>query len=90
MSEPLHLLIYEYVEDIVERRGPHRDAHVELIREYLADGRCVIAGALGAPIHGGLLAFREAADAEAFAAADSFMTAGLIVSSRVEPWALVT
>ena len=90
MSELLHLLVYEYVEDMSERRAPHREAHLALIREYQADGRLAIGGALGVPVHGGLIAFREAADAEAFAAADPYKAAGLIVSSRVEPWAVVT
>ena len=90
MSELLHLLVYEYVEDMTERRAPHRDAHLELIRRYQADGRLAITGGVGVPVHGGLLAFREAADAEAFAAEDPYKAAGLIVSSRVEPWAVVT
>jgi uncharacterized protein YciI len=90
MPELLHLLVYEYVEDMAERRAPHRDAHLALIREHRQDGRLVIGGAIGVPVHGGLLAFREAADAEAFAADDPYKAAGLIVSSRVEPWAVVT
>jgi len=90
MSELLHLLVYEYVEDMAARRAPYRDAHLELIRSYQADGRLVIAGAIGVPAHGGLLAFRGAADAEAFVAEDPYKAAGLIVSSRVEPWAVVT
>jgi uncharacterized protein YciI len=90
MSELLHLLVYEYVADMTERRAPHRDAHLELIRGYAEDGRLVIAGGVGVPVHGGLLAFRELADAEAFAAADPYKAAGLIASSRIEPWAVVT
>ncbi len=90
MSELLHLLVYDYVEDMAERRAPHRDAHLELIRTYHADGRLAIAGGIGVPVHGGLLAFREAADAESFAAEDPYGKAGLVVSSRVEPWAVVT
>lgn len=90
MLEPLHLLTYEYVEDMTERRAPHRDAHLALIQRYQADDRLVIAGGVGVPVHGGLLAFREAADADAFAAEDPYEAAGLIVSSRVEPWAVVT
>jgi uncharacterized protein len=90
MSELLHLLVYEYVEDMTARRAPHRDAHLALIRRYQADDRLVIAGGIGVPVHGGLLAFREATDAEAFAAEDPYKAAGLIVSSRVEPWAVVT
>jgi uncharacterized protein YciI len=90
MSELLHLLVYEYVEDMTTRRTPYREAHLELIRRYHADGRLVIAGGIGVPVHGGLLAFRDAADAEAFAAEDLYKAAGLIVSSRIEPWAVVT
>jgi uncharacterized protein len=90
MSELLHLLVYEYVEDMAERRAPHRDAHLELIRRYQAEDRLVIAGGIGVPVHGGLLAFREAADAEAFAAEDPYKAADLITGSRVEPWAVVT
>ena len=90
MSELLHLLVYEYVEEMAERRAPHREAHLALIQRYRADDRLAIAGAVGVPVHGGLLAFREAADADAFAAEDPYKAAGLIVSSRVEPWAVVT
>ncbi len=90
MPELLHLLVYEYVEDMTERRAPHREAHLELIRSYRTDHRLVIAGGIGVPVHGGLIAFREAADAEAFAAEDPYKAAGLIASSRVEPWAVVT
>lgn len=89
MSELLHLLVYDYVEDMTTRRAPHREAHIALIRRYQADGRLVIAGGIGVPVHGGLLAFREATDAESFAAEDPYKAAGLIVSSRVEPWAVV-
>jgi uncharacterized protein len=90
MSELLHLLVYEYVEDMTERRAPYREAHLDLIRSYQADGRIVIAGGIGVPVHGGLLAFRDVADAEAFAAEDPYRAAGLITGSRVEPWAVVT
>jgi len=90
MSELLHLLVYDYVPDMAERRAPHREAHLELIRAYHADGRLVIAGGVGVPVHGGLLAFREALDAERFAAEDPYVEAGLVTASRVEPWAVVT
>jgi uncharacterized protein YciI len=90
VPDPLQLLIYDYVPDIAERRAPHREGHLALIQRYQAEDRLVIAGAVGVPVHGGLLAFREAADAEAFVAEDPYGAAGLIVSSRVEPWAVVT
>jgi len=90
MPTTLHLLRYEYVPDMAIRRAPHRDAHLALIAAYHADGRLAIAGGVGNPVHGGLLAFRDAAAAEAFAAEDPYRSAGLIVASAVEPWAVVT
>jgi uncharacterized protein len=90
VSELLHLLIYDYVEDVAERRAPYREGHLELIRRWQEGGRLVIAGGLGVPPHTGLLAFREASDAEAFAAEDPYGPAGLVKAWRVEPWAVVT
>lgn len=89
MPELLHLLIYEYVEDMATRRAPHREAHLALIRRYADEGRLVRAGAVGDPVSGGLLVFRDAADAAAFAAEDPYGAAGLVTSWRVEPWTVV-
>jgi uncharacterized protein len=90
VADPLQLLIYDYVPDMAARRAPHRESHLALIAQYRADDRLVIAGGIGDPVHGGLLAFRTAADAEAFAAADPYGAAGLVTSWRVEPWAVMT
>jgi hypothetical protein len=90
MPERLQILRYEYVEDIAERRAEHRDAHLAAIKRYADDDRIVIAGAVGDPPHTGLIVFREAADAEAFAEADPYVRAGLVVRRTVEPWNVVT
>ena len=85
----LQLLTYTYVEGMAERRAPHRPAHLALIEEYVADGRLVVAGAVGAPPSTGLLAFATVEAAESFAAADPFGTAGLVVSWSIQPWVVV-
>jgi uncharacterized protein YciI len=90
VPETLHLLQYEYVPDIAERRAPHREAHLKLIAEFHEAGRIVIGGAVGDPPHAGLIAFRRADDAEAFRDADPYGEAGLVVKSTVEPWTVVT
>lgn len=90
MPETLHLLIYEYVPDVVDRRGPYREGHLAAIARFHAEGRLVIAGAAGDPPSRGLLAFRDPADAAAFMAADPYVEAGLVVAHRVEPWTVVT
>lgn len=83
-----HVLFYEYVADVVERRAPYREAHLARIR---ADERIVMAGALGDPVHGAAIVFRDAApeDIEVFAAADPYVEAGLVSARRIEPWNLV-
>ncbi len=90
MPETLQILHYEYVPDMVDKRQPHREAHLDLIKRWHGDDRLVIAGAVGDPPHGGLLVFRSAEDAEAFAGDDPYVEAGLVVSRRVEPWTVVT
>lgn len=90
MPERLQILRYEYVDDIVERRAEHRDAHLEAIRRYHADGRIVIAGAVGDPPRSGLIVFRDAADARAFAESDPYVRAGLVTERTIEPWNVVT
>jgi uncharacterized protein len=87
-----HLLLYDYVaENVLERRAPHRDAHLSLVREWLADGRILMAGALGDPPHGAALVFAvsDPADVERFAESDPYVASGLVTAWRVEPWNVV-
>ncbi len=92
MSLPLRLLAlrYAYVPDVVERRAPHREAHLELVRGWCEEGRLVIAGALGDPPSGAIFGFDcdEAAVGE-FVAADPYVAAGLVSERTVEPWTVV-
>ena len=90
MPETLHALFYDYGPDIAERRAPHRSAHLELVRAYHEDDRLVMAGAYGDPIVGGLLVFRSAEAAEAFANEDPYVSGGLVERWRVHPWTVVT
>jgi uncharacterized protein YciI len=90
MPEILHLLMYEYPDDLLERRKPYREGHLAAIERYHAAGRMVIAGAAGDPPDTGLLAFRDRAGLEAFLAEDPYVAGGVVVSHRVVPWTVVT
>jgi len=82
-------LLYDYVsEDLIERRAPHRPAHIALVREWMADGRLLMGGALGDPPHGGLLVFESGA--EEFVARDPYVSSGIVTAWRVEPWSVVS
>ena len=87
------MLFYEYVkENVLERRAPHREAHIALVREWMADGRILMAGALGDPPQGAALVFavEEPAEVERFTAADPYVESGLVTAWRVEPWSVVS
>jgi uncharacterized protein len=86
-----HILFYDYVEDILERRDPFREAHLERIRAEQAAGRIVMAGALGDPVTGGVLIWTGVSPEEidAFARSDPYTQGGLVMDWRIEPWAVV-
>jgi uncharacterized protein YciI len=85
------LLLYDYPDDVLERRAPHREEHLELVRQWKEDGRLLLAGAIGDPVSGGALAFRvdDEADIDKFMKADPYVREGVITGHRVEPWNIV-
>jgi len=90
-DDPHFLLLYTYVDDMVDRRGPHRQAHLDRIQAEQAAGRVVMAGALGTPPTGGAMVWHGVTrdDIEQFAAGDPYVAAGLVTEQRIEPWTLV-
>ena len=91
MPERLHLLHYDYVEGILEKRAPHRDAHLAYARRWKDEGRILLAGVVGDPPTGALFVFRveDPAELERFAEEDPYVHAGLVTARRVEPWMVV-
>ncbi|HUJ35008.1 MAG TPA: YciI family protein [Solirubrobacteraceae bacterium] len=89
MADTHHILFYDYVGDILEKRVPHREAHLNEIRAGKEDGRIVMAGPLGDPPHGAAIVFKDQAAADAFARADPYVTNGLVTDWRVELWSVI-
>jgi uncharacterized protein len=90
-SSTHHILFYDYIDDMAERRGPYREAHLAGITVEREAGRIVMAGALGDPPHGAAIVFRGVTpeEIEAFATADPYATAGLVTAHRIERWNVV-
>ena len=83
------VLIYELVDDYLERRAALRDDHLTLARAAHERGELLLAGALADPYDRALLVFAGdgPAAAEAFAAADPYVTArsgGVVDGAPVE------
>jgi uncharacterized protein len=90
-TEDTYLLLYTYVDDIADRRGPYREAHLERIRAEREAGHITQAGALGTPPTGGAIVWTGVTpeDIERFTAADPYVVNGLVTAQRIERWNLV-
>ena len=86
-----YLLIYDLVEDYIERRGPLRAEHLALARAAEARGELVLGGAFANPPDTAVLLFRgdSPAAAERFAAGDPYVANGLVARWRVREWTTV-
>jgi len=87
-----YALLYDVVDNFVERRAPYRGAHLQLVEEAHGRGELVMAGALGDPPDGALLVFRasDPSIAEDFARNDPYVTNGVVTGWQVRPWNVVT
>jgi hypothetical protein len=86
-----YLLLYDYVEEMADRRGPYREAHLGRIRAGQDEGRIVLAGALGDPPHGAAIVFRGAThnEIEQFVQDDPYVEAELVTKWYIERWKIV-
>jgi uncharacterized protein YciI len=86
-----HLLFYDYVADMAERRTPYREDHLRLAREAASRGELLLAGALADPIDGAVFVFSTEAPAtvERFVAGDPYVRAGLVTAWRIRRWQVV-
>ena len=85
------LLLYELVDDYLERRAPLRPEHLGLAEAAHERGDLVMAGALSDPADRAVLVFRgeDGSAAEAFARADPYVREGLVRAWEVRAWNVV-
>jgi len=88
----MHLaLIYELVDDYLERRPPLRDEHLELARAANARGDLVMAGAFNEPADRALLVWATEDDSvvRSFIESDPYVRNGLVSSWSIRKWNVV-
>ncbi len=83
------LLRYRFAPAYLERRGAFRAQHLRFAWEVADEGTMILGGAAGDPPDEGLLVFTTRAAAQAFAAADPYVTEGLVADWTIKPWATV-
>jgi uncharacterized protein YciI len=84
-------LMYDLVDDYLERRGAFRAEHLALARAATERGEMVLAGAFADPADQALIVFEgtDRSVAERFAEADPYVRNGLVRSWRVRAWTVV-
>mmetsp|Transcript_105295 Transcript_105295/g.293221 ORF Transcript_105295/g.293221 Transcript_105295/m.293221 type:complete len:124 (+) Transcript_105295:3-374(+) len=85
-----YVLRYVYVEDVLERRVPHRAAHIALTKSYADRGQLLLGGALDPPDAAYILFKVDSrAEVEAFVKADPYVKNGIVVSHEIRDWNVV-
>jgi len=86
-----YMLLYDVVENFIERRAVFREAHLKLVREAHERGELWLAGALVDPVDGAALVFttEDRSVAERFAQNDPYVAGGLVKHWRVRTWNVV-
>ena len=85
------LLTYDYVADILERRGPLREEHLANIGREVDAGRLLSAGAVGDPPTGALFVWLDGTEdaITAFVTGDPYVREGLVTGHAIQPWTVV-
>ena len=87
------LLRYDYVEDVLEKRGPFRQGHLDLAQKLIDDGLCLSGGPTGqvdmdVPT-GALFIFTSADAAKQFVEEDPYVSNGIVTGHSIEQWNVV-
>ncbi len=86
-----YVMLYEYTDDYLERRGEYRNEHLKLAWAAQKRGELILAGAYADPADGALLVFQcdSPEIPQRFAAADPYVQHGLVKHWQVRQWSTV-
>ncbi len=86
-----HMLLYDVVENFIERRAVFREAHLKVVQDAHERGELIMAGALVDPVDGAALVFEteDRSVAERFAQNDPYVKGGLVNAWKVRKWNVV-
>ncbi len=93
LSATQYLLKYEYIPDVLEKRGPYREGHLNLAKKLIAEDKCLSGGPTGEPSMevptGALFVFTDLESAELFVKEDPYVEAGIVTGHSIEEWNVV-
>lgn len=89
VARELHVLLYSYVDDALEKRAPHRAEHLAAAQASSRRGELLLGGALSEPVDGAVLVFSGGEAAEAFAQSDPYVREGVVSGWTIRSWTAV-
>jgi uncharacterized protein YciI len=83
--------IIKTVDNVVEKRAPYRQEHLERLNRLKAEGKLALAGAWNDPVDGALIIYRADSkeEVEQLVKEDVYYTAGLWPEFTVREWNVV-
>ncbi len=88
-----YLLKYEYIPDVLEKRGPYREGHLGLANKLVEEGKCLSGGPSGPPDvevpTGALFVFTDLESAQMYAKEDPYVQNGIVTNYSIEEWNVV-
>lgn len=85
------MLLYEVIDDYVNRRAPFREEHLRIANEVVEKGQLMLGGAFDNPVDGAALVFNadDRSVVEDFVKSDPYVKNGLITDWKIREWTVV-
>lgn len=88
-----YLLKYDYIPEVLEKRGPYREGHIGLAKQFIEEGKCLSGGPTGEPgaevPTGALFVFTDLDSTELFVEQDPYVSNGIVTGHSIEEWNVV-
>ena len=86
-----YILLYDVVDDYINRRAPFRDDHLHVANEAVEKGQLMLGGAFDNPVDGAALVFQadDRSIVEDFVNNDPYVKNGLITAWKIREWMVV-
>jgi uncharacterized protein YciI len=91
ISPKLYIVQYDYVENVMEKRAPFREAHLAHLGKQVERGNMILGGTVNQPPTGALLIFRNLKidDIEQVIHEDPYVINGIVTKYTINPYIAV-
>lgn len=88
VTPKLHILEYEYVDNVLEKRVPYRPGHLEIFGKQSKDGNVVIGGPVDDPPSGARIIFRNltAKEIDDIVQQDPYVINNIVTKYTIRPY----